>query len=254
MPDSSRTARAERFRPYFDLQLRFAAAMAAAGGIPLARSVTANTNLHRRFGFGRIRDGQCAPAWETYLQKIAACGGHDERLEATCAFFLACPEEEMPPNETVFGCFSFEPPDGRNAVRIHFGNRVGKDGAGPLARGNMPARRAELGEMFAHIRSAYPEAMLVRGGSWLYRTEAYRRLFPEDYVKTCAPAHGLMRFDGTSSWGQFLDWQGAVKPDLRDTFLRNLETLDPSCAEDTFPLPAMRAEASIAVFHEFYGT
>lgn len=250
---AARMEKTARLRPYFDLQLRFAETMADATKMPLARSVTVNTNLHRRFGFGRIRDGQYAPEWETYLRKLAACGNHTERLEATCVFFLHCPDEEMPPNEAVFGCFSFEPPDTRGAVRIHFGNRSGVGEAGPLSRGSMSVRLGELREMFAHIGVAHPNAALVRGGSWLYRIDAYRRLFPEAYVKTCAPAHGLMRFDGTSSWGQFLNRHGGVKPELRDIFLRNLQRLDPSRPEETFPLPAMRAEAPIGLFYDFYG-
>jgi len=247
----SRAARAARFRPYFNLQLRFAEAM-TVGGEVLAASVTRNTNLHRRFGFGRIRDGKCAPEWAGYLDLLASAGTHEARLNATCDFFLQCKDEELPATEAAFGCFSFEPPDVNGAVRIHFGSRGGGS-AGPLARENMAARLRELRAMFAYIRVVHPETSSVRGGSWLYRVEAYRRLFPAAYIASCTPAHGLTRFDGTSSWGQFLNRQGDVKPELRDIFLRNLEVLDPSCAENAFPLPAMRAEASIADFYEFYG-
>ena len=248
----SRAAAAARFRPYFDLQLRFAAAMAVAGNLPFEHSITVNTNLHRRFGLGRIRDGKVAPEWRSYLLGLGACSSHGERLEATCAFFEECPEERMPPDESVFGCFSFEPPDTCGAIRIHFGNRAADEKSGPLARENVAARRAELREMFSHVKTAHPETALVRGGSWLYRIEAYRRLFPEVYTSSCTPASGLMRFDGTSSWGQFLDRSGHIKSDLRDIFLRNLENLDPSRAETAFPLPAMRAEAPIDFFYDFY--
>jgi hypothetical protein len=246
-----RTEKAARFRPYFDLQLRFAAAMAAGDGETLAASVTRNTNLHRRFGFGRIREGKCAPEWADYLDLLAQAETHEARLDATCAFFLQCPDEERPANEAPFGCFSFEPPDAEGAVRIHFGNKVAGS-AGPLARENMAERQRELRTMFAHIRAAHPETSSVRGGSWLYRVEAYRRLFPVEYIASCTPARGLMRFDGTSSWGQFLDWHGDVKRDLRDIFLRNLPSLDPKSAEDTFPLPAMRAKAPVGLFYDFY--
>lgn len=249
----SRAEKAVRFRPYFDLQLRFAEAMATACGEVLAASVAGNTNFHRRFGLGRIDDGKCAPEWADYLELLAGAETHEARLDATCAFFARCPDERKPDNEVRFGCFGFELQGERGAVRIHFGNRE-EGGISPLSRTRMAERHRELREMFAHIRAAHPEASRVRGGSWLYRVEAYRRLFPTGYVKSCAPAHGFMRFDGTSSWGQFLDRQGDVKPDLRAIFLRNLPTLDPKSPEDTFPLPAMRAEAPIELFYEFYGT
>ncbi|MBX3493627.1 MAG: hypothetical protein KF899_11750 [Parvibaculum sp.] len=250
---AGRAEKAARFRPYFDLQLRFAEAMAAACGEALAASVTRNTNLHRRFGFGRIDDGVYAPEWADYLELLAGAETHEARLDATCAFFLQCTAEKKPDNETRFGCFGFELQGERRAVRIHFGNRE-EGGISPLSRARMPERLRELREMLIHIRAAHPEAASLRGGSWLYRVEAYRRLFPPEYIASCTPAHGLMRFDGTSSWGQFLDRHGGVKPDLRDIFLRNLPSLDPKSAEDVFPLPAMRAEAPIAVFHEFYGS
>lgn len=247
----SRAEKAARLRPYFDLQLRFAEAMVAACGETLAASVTRNTNLHRRFGLGRIRDGKCAPEWADYLGLLAGAETHEARLDATCAFFLQCPDEEMPANDAPFGCFSFEPPDAGGAVRIHFGNKAGGS-AGPLTRENMAERLRELRAMFAHIRAAHPETSSVRGGSWLNRVEAYRRLFPVAYIASCTPAHGQMRFDGTSSWGQFLDRHGNVKRELREIFLRNLPALDPKSAEDTFPLPAMRAEAPVGLFYDFY--
>lgn len=249
---ADRAEKALRLRPYFDIQLRFSEAMAAAGGAALAVSVTRNTNLHRRFGFGRIDDGVCAPEWADYIGLLARAKTHEARLDATCSFFAQCTDEKKPESEARFGCFSFELQDVRGAVRIHFGNREEGD-ISPLSRARMPERQRELQAMFAHIRAAHPEASRVRGGSWLYRVEAYRRLFPPDYVASCTPAHGLMRFDGTSSWGQFIDRQGGVKPDLRDIFLRNLPSLDPKSAEDVFPLPAMRAEAPVGLFFEFYG-
>lgn len=248
----SRAETTLRLRPYFDLQLRFAEAMAAAGGEALSASVARNTNFHRRFGFGRIDDGVCAPEWADYRELLAGAETHEARLDVTCSFFAQCPDEKHPDSETRFGCFGFELQGERGAVRIHFGNRE-EGGISPLSRARMAERQRELREMFAHIRAAHPEASRVRGGSWLYRVEAYRRLFPPGYVKSCRPAHGSMRFDGTSSWGQFLDRQGGVKPDLCEIFLRNLPSLDPKSAEDVFPLPAMRAEAPVGLFFEFYG-
>jgi hypothetical protein len=36
--------------------------------------------------------------------------------------------------------------------------------------------------MFAHIRQHVPQATAVRGNSWLYNLEAYRRLYPPAYT------------------------------------------------------------------------
>ena len=62
-----------------------------------------------------------------------------------------------------------------------------------------------------------------------------------------------MRLRGTSSWGQFLDHREAIKPDLRDTFLRNIETVDITAPWRSFPLPALRVAAPIGLFYDLYG-
>ena len=50
----TRAERAERLRDYFDLQLRFAEAVAATAALPLAEAVSQCTNFYRRFGLGPL--------------------------------------------------------------------------------------------------------------------------------------------------------------------------------------------------------
>ena len=57
-----RAERAARLRDYFDLQLRFAEAVAVTAALPLADAVAHYTNFYRRFGLGRWHDGPIAPA------------------------------------------------------------------------------------------------------------------------------------------------------------------------------------------------
>ncbi|HEY9218163.1 MAG TPA: hypothetical protein VIO94_08945, partial [Phenylobacterium sp.] len=173
----------------------------------------------------------------------------EARLELTVDRFAECAAEPRPDPE--FGCFSYEPPDANGAVRIHFHNRDSADGTGPLTQAKAPARMAELQAMFAHVETVHPQARAVRGGSWLYNLEAYRRLFP--------PAYGASRrapervsLSGTSSWGQLLDHTEAVKPAVRDAFLARLPELDPAAPWRVFPLPALRTQAPLALFGPFY--
>ncbi len=246
-----RQARAERLGDYFDLQLRFAHKVAEIGSIPLTGAVTWYTNFHRRFGLGRLQGNPSSAAWMRYIDQLCRFETHDQRVAFTQAFFLASSEEPTPANQRQFGCFTCEPPNPSGAIRLHFANRD-HDGTGPLKRSKIETRKRELKEMFTFIQSTYPSATGVRGGSWLYHTEAYRRLFPPAYGASRVILKQSTRFDGTSSWGQFLDHREHIKPDVRDVFLQNLNQLDMDHLWRAFPLPALVTHAPIQAFYDFY--
>jgi hypothetical protein len=57
----------ERYRDFFDLQLRFAEAVAEKTSTPIADTVLLSTNFHRRFGLGDApADDAPGPAWQAY--------------------------------------------------------------------------------------------------------------------------------------------------------------------------------------------
>jgi hypothetical protein len=150
----------------------------------------------------------------------------------------------------VFGCFYFHASNGSEILRLHFYNR---DPLGPLSAARAGERRRELADMFASIRRQFPHLTHVEGRSWLYGTEAYRRLFPKDYVQARAAIEDGKRFQGMSRWGQFLDRDGEVKPVLKQAFLRNLDQLNIEKLWQTFPLPSFRVSAPIGLFYSHYG-
>ena len=61
------------------------------------------------------------------------------------------------------------------------------------------------------------------------------------------------RFQGMARWGQFLDREGNVKPELKEIFLRNIARLNADTLWEAFPLPSFRVRAPIDVFYECYG-
>ena len=249
---AERLARSERLRDYFDLQLRFAQAISEIGSLALTETVTQYTNFHRRFGLGRIGDGPESPAWRRYVDHLRGLETHDQRVQWTQTFFLESPQERSLPNRHHFGCFACDPLYEEGFIRIHFTNEDQNDGAGPLHRGKIERRKRELREMFRFVQATYPAAQSVRGGSWLYNIQAYQRLFPRAYSDSRVIATTGLRFDGNSSWGQFLDYREQIKPELRDVFLQNLKSLDMTQLWHAFPLPTLRTEAPIEVFYAFY--
>jgi hypothetical protein len=246
-----RAERAERLRDYFDLQLRLAEAVAATGAMPLADAVAQCTNFYRRFGLGRWHDGPIAPAWHHYTAHLITLETHAQRLAWTQTCFVQAPPEHLPPGRQQFGCFGCDPPDADGRVRIHFTNHD-TDGIGPLSRAKIDTRRQDLHAMFTYVRHTQAQAHSVLGGSWLYHLEAYRRLFPPVYGASRTVQEGTAHFQGTSSWGQFLDHHEAVKPALRVQFLANLRTLDMQRLWTVFPLPTYSTHAPLQEFYTFY--
>lgn len=244
----ARRDQAERLRGYFEVQLRFAEVIAARTSRALSETCLEFTNLHRRFGLGRAEVGAPSAGWAHY-----AAGLEDReagRLDWTVAFFAqSAPEASGGPR---FGCFSYGLEEAGEVVRIHFSNRDSDDGVGPLARAKIDRRRSELAEMFRHVRAHHPAARTVKGGSWLYNLEAYRRLFPPHYGASAFEPERV-RLDGTSSWGQLLDFREAVKPNLRQALLDNMAGMDIAAPWRAFPMRALGARASIEPFHQFYG-
>jgi hypothetical protein len=244
---------AERVRDLFALQLAFAGRMAELTGLTLPQAVSRYSNLHRRFGLGDIDVVPPSPDWARYLDGLERAASDEARLAWTLEAYARSPDEPPTPGRTAVGCFAFDPPDAEGVVRIHFYNRDVEGGAGPLARGKTAERTRELAAMFALVRRTHPAATSVAGRSWLYNLEAYRRLFPPAYAASRAPPAGPVRLSGASSWGQFVDHRGAIKPELRDRLLAKLDDLDPTAPWRAFPLPALAVSASIAAFYRFYG-
>lgn len=244
-----RSEQAERLRGYFEVQLLFAEAIADRTSRPLPDACLEFTNLHRRLGLGRTDGGAPSAGWARYAAGLTRCASRQDRLEWTLAFFAEAPPEASATRR--FGCFSYDLLEQGHVVRIHFSNRDSTGGRGPLARAKADRRIAELREMFGFIRAHHPAARAVRGGSWLYNLEAYRRLFPPAYAASRFEPQRV-RLDGTSSWGQLLDFRESVKPAIRKALLDNIRTLDIAAPWTAFPMRALGAQGDIEQFYRFY--
>jgi hypothetical protein len=250
--DANGIAAAEIARDFFALQLRYADVLSARAGIPLAEAIAFNTNLHRLFAYGNLAK---QPPDPDFLALIDAALAHPAtRVDTLINAYARRPPDPWPADRFPFGRhFACEAPNAEGEVRIHFRNRFNTDEIGPLQASNMLQRRAELTEMFGFVAERWPEAKAVIGSSWLYNTQAYRRLFPAAYAASRTPLLGPRPIRGLSTWGQFLDFRGALKPDVAESFLRNLATLDVSQPWLSFPYQVMSTRAPFKTFRREYG-
>lgn len=245
-----RREEAERLREFLEVQLIFAEIYAERASITLSEACLRFTNLHWRLGLGAANGGHASPEWSRYADELERRAARADRLNWTVEFFVDTDSVESA--DRRFGCFRFDAPNADGVVRIHFGNRDATDEGGPLARVKIERRLSELRSMFAFIRAHHPDARTVRGSSWLYNIEAYRRLFPPEYAASSFESESV-RLNGTSSWGQVLDFRQRVKPDVRRSLLDNIRHVDVASPWKAFPLRARGAEAAIEHFYGFYG-
>lgn len=248
-----RAERAERLGPYFEVQLQLARRMADLRRQPLGQAALRYTNFHRRFGLRTPPETPTEP-WVGYAEGLDRLGDLQDQVALTQATFLIMPEEILPPPpKLAYGCFAHDPPDANGEVQIHFNNADTDSLGGPLAAAKQPRRHADLRAMVEVIRTQHPDARTIRGRSWLYNLEAYRRLFPMDYSASAQPETGVVNLHGNSSWGQMIDSQEAVRPAFRDRLLGNLPSIDPDAPWRAFPLQVLRVTAPVESFYRHYG-
>lgn len=243
---------AEISRGLFGVQLHYADVLAARSGMKLAEAVVWHTNLHRLFAYGNLSKQPPDPEFIALVER--AISDKATRLDHLVEAYANRPHDPWPSDRFPFGRhFACEAPNADGAVRIHFRNRVNNDAVGPLHASNVPQRRADLKEMFSHVVHTWPHAKSVVGGSWLYNTEGYCRLFPKAYAASRTPLIGPRPIHGLSTWGQFIDFRGQVKPAIAERFYANLDTLDVAQPWLSFPYQVLTTTAPIEAFYREYG-
>lgn len=234
------------YEDYFDLQLRFAAHYARLARVPAREAIARCTNFRRRFGLA----GACgAAAWENFLRQLPEGAEPAVLLARAMDFLQGCRTVE--PSQRTFGCFSYDPPDAWGTLRIHFMPRDVK--GSPFGRAHVAERRAELRCLFAHVRQHHPQTARVQGVSWLYNLDAYKRLFPPEYGAAAMLPEFPLHLNGSSTWGQVLDWRQAVKPQMRDLLLARLGRMTVDAPWAVFPLPALTTCCDVVLFYEWFG-
>ena len=229
---------------YFSLQLQFAEQYAAVAGVPLAISVASCTNLRRRLNlWGPAGESR----WNEFLAQV---GRSIESQSDTPSIFMEFYETRPRLLDRLsFGCFSFDSPDASGVLRIHFVPPTNTCSS-PLASENTDSRRQELRALFSYVRRTERHVLSVRGISWLYNLEAYKRLFPIEYAASARPVVFPLHLNGSSTWGQVLNWRQHVKPGMRNAVIEGLPAMKLDAPWKVFPYQAMTATSEVEKFFE----
>ncbi len=239
-------SRPEFSRDFFALQLEFAQRIAELIEQPLTDLLMTYTNFYIRLGLGRHFDAR-HPDWQTFIQGFSQT---EQPLAWIWQSYLQRRHLSAGPLLlATFGCFSYGHSDSQS-IQLHFRHLDTTQSA--LGRDFQAVRRAELASLFQHLMKHHPELTQVRGQSWLYQLESYRRLFPDAYLSSLKPVPA--RFHSQSLWGQFIDRQGQLKPAMVAVFRDRLEQIQSLTELETcFPLQILSGSAPVSVFVEHYG-
>ncbi|MDP3853872.1 hypothetical protein [Phenylobacterium sp.] len=178
-----------------------------------------------------------------------------DQVALTVAAFTVGRQDDWPgPGRMRFGCFACNNvADADGSVPIHFRNFDTDAAGGPLVRIKLARRRDEMAALVEHILTKCPDAKHVRGRSWLYHLPAYRRVFPPAYVASAEPVEPEARnFQGNSLWGQVIDSEEQLRPDVTDMVMAALPTMDLARPWTVFPFGLLATRASLEKFVEFY--
>ena len=231
------------YEDYFDLQLRFAARYAELTGDPLREAVARCTNLRRRLGlWGALGEDR----WAVFLEQVQGCSDHAGLLQIAMAAHDCAPRRDLSP----YGCFTYDPPDAQGALRLHFMPEERHRQTRPLSEGSLPERRGELRALFYAVRRLHPEVRQVRGLSWLYHVRAYKSLFPEPYIASLTSPVGPLHMNGSSVWGQVLDYRARLKAGIAEIVLSRLEKPTVVAPRFAFPLQPLAAACSVDHFFD----
>lgn len=227
---------------FFDVQLRFANSITRVSLFSFEEAIFRFTNIYLQF-----LDRSFDPAhsvWQTYLEGLRLAS--DQALW-TYTFYE---RRRQSVSSSPYGCFQYTYLANEHTIRLHFTN-ADASGYGPLGRDRMPARLQELKALFTEIKQRYADAQYVRGVSWLYNLEAYKRLFPPQYTSSMKIIDG--EFQYLALWGQFLLRNGLIREPLASSFL---SCCGQQCSQTgllrCFPYSVLQPSCPITVFYEFF--
>ena len=245
---------------HFSLQYEYAKKATKVLNIPIGQTLMEFTQFWRRIHNSlelKVNKMEWSfdpttPQWQELCDRI----NHNEPGDAVAYELYTKSNSTAEAGTKYFGCFRYnfiqQVDDERGIIEIHFKNRD-TSVYGALTKERKQARCDDLKSMFESISKNHSEAKIVRGGSWLYNLNSYRRLFPEIFTTDMKAEQ--IPFPRTSGiWGQFLTSKGKINASMKRKFLlkvNNAKNADEllKCFEFKILFPS----AGIESFYRHFG-
>jgi hypothetical protein len=225
---------------FFATQQRFAERWAALASVPIETAyLECTTWYHQAAHLGRDFDPD-HPEWRRLLSEVAASDDPGAVVHA----WAAARHEPPTPGPVLDVVWSAED----RTVRINFLGERERDRS-PLSDGALPDRRRELRILLLRAAEEHPDAEWLRGRSWLYGLEVYRRIFPPVFLAGLAVEPPDLQF--LAIWGQLLHRDGRHRSDVVARLLAAVRTASTSMQlENAFAIPMWQTTAPFAAVME----
>ena len=231
---------------FFQLQSEFALKIAKIKGIFPDDALLKYTTFYIRIGGEDWEFDPTNELWQKYILQV-----HNQVNPAAAAYSMYFRKfySGFPP-KAPDSCFSYEYDNNNKSVSIHFQNNF-SDISSPLSAVNIPARKNELRFIFQNIKANYPETRSVIGETWLFAYEAYRRLFPPEYIAGLKVQN--RGYKGNGRWGQFIMNSGGLNQARADQFIESIKRAESEKElTDSFPYDYLETQAAINVFYRYF--
>ena len=190
-------------RTFFATQQRFAERWAAVASVPIETAyLECTTWYHQAAGLSRDFDPS-HPDWQRLVAEVAASR---EPGAVVHAWAVAC-ERPVEPGPVLDFAWSADD----RTVRLNFLGERSRERS-PLSDAQLPDRRRELRDLMKRAANDHPEAESLRGRSWLYGLDAYRRIFPPVFLADLAVERPDLQF--LAIWGQLLHRNGGSRSEI----------------------------------------
>ena len=224
-------------RAYFAVQRRFAERWAALAPVPIETAyLECTTWYHQAAGLGREFDPR-HPTWQKLIAEVSDSADPDGVVHAAALRN----EPDVPPGPILD--WSWDADD--HTVRLHFFPQRSADGH-PLAHRHLPDRQREFRDLVRRAALEHPDDAWLRGRSWLYSIEAYRRIFPDVFIAVLEPLEPDLQF--LACWGQLLDGAWRTRTDVASVLLRGVEVASTTDElEAAFPHPMLQSRVPLSL-------
>jgi hypothetical protein len=221
---------------FFAVQRRFAERWAAVASVPVEEAyLECTTWYHLAAGLGRDFDPQHA-TWQRLLAEVTAGPDPDAVVHA----WASANEKPISPGPVLGASWSAEDRE----LQLHFVGERSLTG-NPLADDELAERKAELREVVRRAAAEHPDAVWLRGKSWLYGLASYRRIFPQVFLDGLAVEAPDLQF--LAIWGQLLDRRWRTRPEVAAELLARADAaVTTADLEAAFPMPMRLTRVPLA--------
>ena len=212
---------------YFSLQLEFANKAARLLNLSLDQALMEFTSFWRRIHdpfLLKINNAEWSydmqtPQWQELCSRI----NNKEPADKIAHELYIKNNNNTETGKQYFGCFRYDfipSVANQGVIKIHFKNRD-ESSSGPLSKERTEARFNDLKRMFENISKNHPDATIVKGGSWLYNLDSYKRLFPKTFTSNMEIEE--IPYPRTSGfWGQFINSERVINEQMESCFIKKI--------------------------------